>query len=478
MNHQTRRDFLGAAGRGALAATALPFLPGPRGFGAPAGTRRPPNILFLFPDQHRFDWIPGDPKIPVRTPHLDRLTAGGVRFDKAVVPSPVCAPSRACVAAGKEYDRCGVASNGYDYPLEQTTFYSLLRASGYHVTGCGKFDLHKASETWGLDGKHLLPEWGFSDGIDSAGKWDAIASGTEAPKDPYMAYLERHDLREVHIDDYTRRRPSQYSVTLPTPLPEEAYGDNWIAQRGLDLLARAPKGKPWFLQVNFTGPHPPVDITRRMEKLCRDRSYRQPNRCLEFTPETHVAIRQNYSAMVENIDRWTGIYLDEVERRGELDNTLIVFSSDHGEMLGDQNRWGKSVPYQPSVGVPLVVSGPGVRRGVRNDALVSTVDLAATYLDYAGVPRPDDMDSRSLRAILEGETDHHRRQVLSGLGDWRMVWDGRYKLITGFDPGAQDQGKAKNKRTLLFDLENDPLENKDLASSERDLVSRLGAPSQ
>ena len=475
MNQKTRRDFLRSTAKTAAVAGALPFFPGPRGFGAPAGGKRP-NILFFFPDQHRYDWISGYPGIPVRTPNIDRLAAGGVRFNKATVASPLCAPSRACLASGKEYDRCRVASNGHDYPVEQTTFYSLLRDSGYHVTGCGKLDLHKASETWGLEGKHLLPEWGFSDGIDNAGKWDAIRSGTKEPKDPYMAYLERRGLRKTHLEDFARRRKSQYADTLPTPLPEEAYCDNWLAQKGLDLIAGAPKGKPWFLQINFTGPHSPMDITKRMEGLCRDRTaYEQPNHCLEFSPETHVAIRQNYSAMVENIDRWVGIYLEEIERRGELENTLVVFSSDHGEMLGDQNRWSKSVPYQPSAGVPLVVSGPGVKRGARSDALVSVMDLAATYLDYAGLPRPDDMDSRSFRQVLEGATDKHRRQVLSGLGSWRMVWDGRYKLITGFDPDVRRQGDAKNKRTLLFDLHNDPLENNNLASREPELVSRLSA---
>ena len=94
----------------------------------------PPNFLLLFPDQLRFDWI-GNPEVPVRTPNLERLRRRGVLFRRAVVPSPLCAPSRACLAAGKEYDRCGVRSNADNYPLRQTTYYSLLRAAGYHVAG-------------------------------------------------------------------------------------------------------------------------------------------------------------------------------------------------------------------------------------------------------------------------------------------------------------------------------------------------------
>lgn len=462
----TRREFL-QAGAAALAPAVLT-----------AATH--PNILFLFPDQHRHDWIGGDPRIPVRTPNLDWLAGRGVRFDRTVVAAPLCAPSRATIASGREYDRCGVSGNNVDYPLDQPTIYQMLREAGYHVAACGKLDLHKATLDWGLDGKRLLKEWGYSDGIDNAGKMDAIASGAKTPKDPYMAYLHRRKLAEAHVNDFRRRsREGSYFVTDPTPLPEEAYCDNWVGNNGLELMNRFPKGKPWFLMVNFTGPHSPVDITSRMEKLCRDRSYPQPNRSTEFTPQKHVAIRQNYSAMVENLDRWTGLFLDELKLRGELDNTLIVFSSDHGEMLGDHNRWGKTLPYRQSVGVPLVASGPGVARGVRSNALVSVMDLAATYLDYAGIKRRPDMDSRSLRPLLEGKARSHREYVLSGLNAWRMVWDGRYKLIRGFDAerGRGRRGEAPAQTALppllLFDLAKDPEENENIAASEGDQVERL-----
>ena len=120
--------------------------------------------------------------------------------------------------------------------------------------------------------------------------------------------------------------------------------------------------------------------------------------------------------MVENIDRWVGIYLDKLRERGELENTLVIFSSDHGEMLGDHNLWGKTQPYQPSVGVPLIVAGPGVKPRAPTDVLVTTLDFTATFLDYAGVSRPDDMDSRSLRPFLEDRTQTHREFVSFSLG--------------------------------------------------------------
>lgn len=424
---------------------------------------RRPNILFLFPDQHRFDWLGTNPRIPVRTPNLDRLARGGVRFSNAVCPSPLCAPSRACLASGREYDRCRVASNKVDYPLDQRTFYSLLRESGYHVAGCGKFDLHKATFDWGLDGKRLLEAWGFSDGIDNEGKWDAISSGAEEPKGPYMAYLHRGGLAAAHVQDFMRRRQIGGVVaTFPTPLPEEAYCDNWVARNGLKLMERFPQDRPWFLQVNFTGPHTPLDITKRMEGLYRGIDFPQPNECLKLSPEQHVAIRQNYSAMVENIDRWVGIYLEELGERGELDNTLIVYSSDHGEMLWDHNLTGKSTPYQPSVGVPLIIAGPGVREGIVSDRPATTTDLTATFLDYARVPQPEDMDSLSLKSILEGRGGAPRDYVLSGLGSWRMVFDGRYKLVRGIAEGA-----------LLFDLECDPFEEDSIAETSPVEFARL-----
>ncbi|MCP5119472.1 MAG: sulfatase-like hydrolase/transferase, partial [bacterium] len=131
MRQSNRRDFL----RAGIGAAAL------AGCGGETGQveQRPPNLLLLFPDQHRYDWVGATPEIPVRTPNLDRIAARGTTFTNAVCASPLCAPSRACLASGKEYDNAGVDDNGTNYPLDQTTYYSLLRDAGYHVMGCGKF---------------------------------------------------------------------------------------------------------------------------------------------------------------------------------------------------------------------------------------------------------------------------------------------------------------------------------------------------
>jgi arylsulfatase len=461
----TRREFIAAA----MWAGAI---------GAQTAKVRP-NILLLLPDQHRFDWTGFNRSLPVRTPNLDRLAQRGVRFTNTVVASPLCAPSRACLASGKEYDRCRVRDNGEDYPVDQKTYYSLLQEGGYHTAACGKIDLHKATRDWGLDGKRLLPEWGFADGIDNAGKMDAIASGAAQPKDPYMDLLHKRGLAASHVADFRKRASEGYKATFPTPLPEDAYCDNWIARNALELMRRFPAGKPWHLAVNFTGPHNPEDITARMEKLVRGRDFPQPNRCRQFTSDEHVAIRQNYTGMVENIDRLVGVLLEELKKRGEMENTLVVYSSDHGEMLGDHNRWGKVLPYHASASVPMVIAGPGVRDGVVSGALVSHMDLAATFLEYASAPKPADMDSRSLKGLLEGKTRKHRDAVRSGLGSWRMVYDGRYKLIRGFNPDAssadlhQATAAAKPAGPILFDLKDDPAENVDVAAKASQHVDRL-----
>lgn len=451
-----RRDVLRLSA-GSMA--SVPFLP--RAWTDAAGSRRP-NILFFFPDQHRFDWLGTTSDLAVRTPHLDALGQRGVRFTRAVCASPLCAPSRACLALGTEYDRCGVKNNSVDLPIPTDTFYARLRESGYHVAGCGKFDLHKASHTWGLEGKHLLPEWGFSDGIDNAGKYDAVESGEQEPKDPYMAFLHARGLAQMHAQDLRER--GGYEGTFPTPLPEEAYCDNWIADNGLQLLARAPWDKPWFLMVNFTGPHNPMDVTQRMYDGYRGVEFPLPHGNDQYTPEIHINIRRNYSAMIENIDRWLGVYLDTLRQRGELDRTIVVYSSDHGEMLGDRNLWGKSKPFQPSVGVPLIVAGPGILPGMVNSFPISVMDCTATFLDYAELSIPKAMDSRSFRPILEGRKESIRNEVRSGLMSWRMVMDTRYKLIRGY---------GGNEAVLLYDLENDPLEMENLAGVKPDMVSSL-----
>jgi arylsulfatase A-like enzyme len=209
-----------------------------------------------------------------------------------------------------------------------------------------------------------------------------------------------------------------------------------------------------------------------MESEVRGRQMPLPRGQNKLGPAVNQAMRQNYTAMCENIDRLIGLYLDKLSSRGELDNTIIVFSADHGDMLGDNGRNGKNQPYRASASVPLIVAGPGMKRGATSAALVTTLDLTATFLDYGGAPALREMDSKSLRPVLEGKTDRHREVVLSALGAWRMAYDGQYKVIRGFDPKRSNSAEwtvtAKEVQGLppmVFDEVHDPWEEKDLADS-------------
>ena len=479
----SRREVLtagAAATAAALTGCGGAQAPGPRAI-------KRPNILLLISDQHRFDWVGRNPEIPVPTPHLDALASRGVDFTRAIVPAPVCGPSRSCLASGMEYENCSVARNRdmYDAAL-RPTFFKHLHDSGYHTMGCGKIDLHKGPDGRRPDGKLHMEEWGFSDMLITGSKG---GGDTE----PYGFWLDSLDppLKDIHNADISERRLPRHvnwwGMTDPTPIGDHAYKDNYTARTGMDLLDGVPDGSPWFLIVNFNGPHPPMDITERME-----REYRGPDRIIEdfpqphnyhgiarvgqmlappspFTPEHHIRIRQNYAAMIENIDRWIGLYEERLTERGELDDTIVIYTSDHGEMLGDHDYWGKGLPHEASWKVPMVMAGPGIAAGGRSDALVSVMDLAATSLDYAEAGVPDELQSRSLRPLLDAGAGEHREYVRSALqsgnaasGRFRLVQDHRYKLVDGFQEEKE-----------LYDLEADPLEDENIAAAKPDVVARL-----
>ena len=433
---------------------------------------RQPNFLFFLPDQHRPDWLGVNDALPLRTPNLERLSASGMRFSNAFTSSPLCAPARACLASGLDYARCRVPSNRESYPLDLPTYYQRLREAGYHVCGVGKFDLHKdlarprAELDWHLDGSRSLEQWGFTEGIDNEGKLDGSGSYRAAgrPKGPYLRYLHELGLADQYVEEHARRGDRRDAYV--TALPEEAYCDNWVSENGLRFLEGFPEDQPWHLVVNFTGPHNPMDVTQRMHDEWQEVDFPLPagNDEAEFSPEDHQRNRRHYAAMIENIDRQVGRFLDVVRQRRELDNTIVIFASDHGEMLGDHGLWGKGTWYTPASGIPLIMAGPGIAQGGESRALVCLHDLTATFLDYAGAEPLPAMDSRSLRGLLESGMGDHRRHVISGLGYWRMVFDGRHKLVV-----------RRDEPDLLYDMQSDPGEMHNIADSKPSIVDRLKA---
>jgi arylsulfatase A-like enzyme len=446
-----------------------------------APTAKRPNILLLVVDQLRRDWTGfANSGAPARTPNLDLLAARGMVFAQAFTPSPVCAPARACLATGLHYDANPVPNNHLDLPVDAQTYYQLLRdKAGYHVLGAGKFDLHKPTIDFGLDGSYLVEERGFTKAIDNEGKEAAPHYGYPTPHGPYMNYLTEHDMARAIFDDYVARggRPtpvppapppyeSFYEDASPSALADHYYFDNWIARNAANLLTGCPAREPWQLFVSFAGPHPPWDAPASVLDGWQDVEMPEPFANSDPEAPVYAAVRRNYAAEIENLDTRIGELIQLVSDRRELNDTVIIFTSDHGEMLGDHERWGKSIYWEPSISIPLVVAGPGVDVG-RSDALVSLEDIAGTILDYAGLDIPGTMTAQSLRPVLTGSTSHHRDSVVCGLADhgrnWRALVTPDYKLVfpdTDADP-------------MLFDRETDPHELNDIANDHPEIVTSL-----
>ncbi|MCP4760146.1 MAG: sulfatase-like hydrolase/transferase, partial [archaeon] len=246
---------------------------------------------------------------------------------------------------------------------------------------------------------------------------------------------------------------------------------------GIKILEKFPKGKPWYFQVNFVCPHEPWDITKKMKKSWKNVPFPPPNRGKENKIDLDVKIRQNYAAMIENIDRNMGLLIEEIKKRGELDNTIIIYSSDHGEMLGDFGKYGKSMPKRGSISIPLILSGPGMKKGIYSDKLVELQDLTSTIIEYSGLSMEEAKDSISLKPLLEGKDTIHRKYQISAITrinktkeyyPWKTIIDGRYKLIM-----KQEFEENKKKRYQLYSLEKDPWENNDIVDENPEIVEDL-----
>lgn len=433
-----------------------------------------PNFLFLFPDQWRWDWLGcSGYDIPVKTPNLDKLACNGMRFTQCRTNSPICAPARAALVTAMRYHKCGVPNNGHNLDTSRDTYFKHLRDAGYRVAASGKTDLQKHGNWKGLDGwTTAMGQLGFTQSVNQAGKHDAVNAGTQSPQDPYMAFLHKHQLAQVHADDYKRRgkilsedRQGTDMKIDPTPSPftSDHHTDDFCGKAAMDFLKQWAVNEPWHLWVNFPGPHEPYDPT--IAQMAAYDGVTFPNPIEPGSVDNdHQAIRRAYGAMITGIDDWVGRLVAEVQRRGEMDNTYIIFASDHGELLGDHGRWNKAVAYEPSVHVPMIVQGPGIKPGMQCDALVELIDIAATITELAGLPIPKTWDARSLsHLLLEDATAVHRDVQISQLMDWAMLFDGQYKLV-----------RTENQPDALYDLIEDENECINLANQYPDVIQRLG----
>ncbi len=433
-----------------------------------------PNILFLFPDQHRREWMPYDDAVFARwdmekpqlhLPNISKLMENGVTFLNAITSSPLCAPARACLAAGVRYPRCETFLNSSDFPLSKPTIYKAIRDAGYNVYGTGKFDLRKHTCDW--FNKENYDTLGFTKAIDNEGKLDAISSYKikDAPQGPYMEFLSNAGLVQKHLDDFNGRGRQTYT----TPLPDYAYCDNFITKNTIELIEQAPVEKPWFMQVNFTGPHDPFDVTERMYGTVKNREYEPPH---NPQPEANSnEIRQCYAAMIENIDRNIGEIIDCIKKRGELDNTVIIYASDHGEMLGDHGKYAKHLPHRGSIGIPMIISHPNQKRKNRQeDAIIELQDLTSTIAQFAGADMPWAVDSIPLVSLINGDTCEHRAYGYCAIkgnknkAGFKCVLNEKYKYIE-YDDG----------NICLFNVQDDTWEDNNIAADLPDIIKEMRA---
>lgn len=419
---------------------------------------RQPNILVLFTDQQRADTIAALGNPIIRTPALDRLVGAGTAFTSAYTPSPVCVSARCSLTYGRYPGRTGCANNGDGFPEGRPSFVELLRRAGYRTHGIGKCHFVPDDALLGMEARETQEEI-VTPGSDDYSRWLAG--------------------RGFAVSEPMGTRGEMYYVPQVSRLPEAAHPTTWIGDRSVDFVrANAGGARPWYLFASFIHPHPPFAPPDPWHKL-----YRAPLMPLPHTPPDMQALHtwinrvQNrykyrdqgsdlhlqrcmiaqYYACISFVDRQIGRILDALAGSGQLDDTLVLFTTDHGELLGDYGCYGKRSFHDACARIPLLACQPGrFAAGGRCPAPASLVDVAATALAAAGVAAPDwDGDGLDLAALAAGtarreavfsQFAHGPRAIYTAVsGRWKYAWS------------------AGDGREFLFDRVADPRETRSCA---------------
>ena len=400
-----------------------------------------PNVLLVISDQQRPDTLGFRGETPCRTPNMDRLAAEGASFDRAMTPCPLCLPARAAMFTGLYPHQNDMLDNKTS-ALRQCQLLDTFRAGGYEVSYAGKWHLGT-----GNIGRFTDRDDGDSTAIYSA--WCAergIVDGWTF-NDPRVR---------------THREPSMSTPrALPLDMPAETTNDAYIADFAIEHLRTRDRSRPFFQVCSFNGPHPPFMIPEPYFSMYDPASVREP---VNFGPQAGEpdANRTSYYRQLfcdhgTDFDAWRksfavywgfttliddqlGRVLAELERQDVLDDTIVVFLSDHGENLGAHGLWHKMVAYEESVRIPLIVRWPArIAAGQRLDAPVSLIDLAPTLAGLAGLPRPAEWSGLDLAAPLRGEGAiapdrplfalHRPLGEWMGTVPWRMVVQSDWKFV-------------------------------------------------
>ncbi len=424
-----------------------------------ATNRTEPNILFITVDQLRVDTIGcyGQQVADGLTPTIDRLAEESVLFEQCTTVAPVCAPARASLMTGRYPHNHGQISNGFRLGDGERPFWTHFSERGYRTAGIGKM--------------HVEP-W------DDSLQWEynrRIEGKDFRGDDEYAAFLrgKGYPFSRPRYAPELKDKPF-YSTAFINALPKGETIDEYIADRAVEFLdSLKDDGRPFVSWVSFCNPHHPLDPPEEYYRMFADapvppHRYRE-GEGEEKPPEQQVHRAWNDIDESERKKAWRAYYactrlvddqiarvLDALDRSGRRQNTIVVFSSDHGEMLFDHGLFDKAFFfYESVVRVPLLISWPSQLAPRRTDALCENIDLIPTLLNLAGITAPLPMQGKSLVPLLRGERENHRDCTVSEHFYIRMIRTRNEKLVFY-------EGKEYGE---LYDLAADPYELNNLWNS-------------
>lgn len=446
------------------------------------------NIILLMTDQQRYDHVSYIKNGKLNTPNMDRI-AQGMAFTCCQTVNPVCAPARTALITGKYPHQIGTLSMSGDLSLQHPTFMQALQKAGYHTSGIGKFHF---LQTWPFStprGKGLnlvklkdkIKKYGYDYVWESAGKQLAVKNYCD-----YCQYLEKKGILEDFRDfvqkdapNFNRPDTRPGDKTEPWPFDEKDYIDVVTTDKIIERIENRPKDKPFYIFGSFCGPHKPFDPPKRYLDMF---PYEEID---DFIPSTEGTLskedkeilyrkRQAYKAMIKLIDDEIGRIFNTLEHQGLLENTVIILTSDHGEMMGDHFRIEKQAPWKEASTVPTAIRHPEYLLGSVNNSPVEITDLTATILDIAGLDAKtslslswpafnDIVPSRSLLPILTGEKHKVRDFTFTeNNGKWQMIQTEKYKYIRYLT-----YEENENPKELFFDLVNNPNETENQINNKK-----------
>jgi choline-sulfatase len=439
------------------------------------GPARRPNVVWVCADDFTPDVCGAYGNRLVRTPCLDRLASQGIRFDRAFCTCPLSTPSRQSFWTGRYPRSIGVTLSRTPLPDDEVTLPALLRRAGYQVAAFGKTHYY----------------WPRRHEFDVCADWveyeEELARRGQGSGPPRGEVL---GLWRPFVDP---ARVWLNSGCLPYPAVDADMFGTFLASRAAQYLGEERAG-PFFLYVSFYETHAPFWFPVEYRGHYDPRAFRVPAVTAAdrevlpavFRPLSEAdkqGILAAYATSAEFLDKNVGLVLDALDRSPHAENTLVVFTSDHGYLLGQHGRFEKHCCFEPAVRAALLMRFPGViDPGRTTAALVGLIDLLPTVLELCGVRAPRNLHGRSLTPLLRGRTVGHRDRVIAEYADNEeaMIRTARWKLIYSTGNRVRGDGYALEQAAAgplvqLYDLDNDPGETTNLAGhgDHAGLVERL-----